>query len=47
VQDAGDFIKSIVFGGLDGIITTFAIVSASVGASLPRKTVGALLSLEI
>ena len=37
--DAGDFIKSLVFGGLDGIITTFAIVSAAIGASLPNKTV--------
>lgn len=37
--EAGDFIKSLVFGGLDGIITTFAIVSAAVGASLDRKTV--------
>eukprot|EP00615_Pteridomonas_danica_P001058 CAMPEP_0114359166 /NCGR_PEP_ID=MMETSP0101-20121206/22811_1 /TAXON_ID=38822 ORGANISM="Pteridomonas danica, Strain PT" /NCGR_SAMPLE_ID=MMETSP0101 /ASSEMBLY_ACC=CAM_ASM_000211 /LENGTH=301 /DNA_ID=CAMNT_0001502569 /DNA_START=38 /DNA_END=943 /DNA_ORIENTATION=+ len=37
--EAGDFIKSLVFGGLDGIITTFAIVSAAVGASLSKKTV--------
>jgi len=36
---AGDFIKSLVFGGLDGIITTFAIVCAAVGASLSNKTV--------
>lgn len=27
-----EYVKSIIFGGLDGIITTFAIVSASVGA---------------
>ena len=32
-------IQSLVFGGLDGIITTFAIVSAAVGASLGFKTV--------
>jgi DNA damage-binding protein 1 len=37
--EAGDFIKSLVFGGLDGIITTFAIVSAAVGADLSKKTV--------
>lgn len=28
----GNVIKSLIFGGLDGIITTFSIVSASVGA---------------
>ena len=27
------FVKSIVFGGLDGILTTFAVVSAAVGAA--------------
>lgn len=37
--DSGDFIKSLVFGGLDGIITTFAIVCAAVGANLGNKTV--------
>lgn len=34
-----DVIKSLVFGGLDGIVTTFAIVSAAVGAGLSQKTV--------
>ncbi len=34
-----DYIKSIVFGGLDGIITTFAIVAAVAGASLPLEVV--------
>jgi hypothetical protein len=29
-----DYVKSIVFGGLDGIITTFAVV-ASVRAGFP------------
>lgn len=34
-----DYIKSIVFGGLDGIITTFAIVSSVIGASLSPQVV--------
>jgi hypothetical protein len=33
-RDAGKYVKSLVFGGLDGIITTFAVVAASVGGSL-------------
>jgi len=31
-------VKSIVFGGLDGVITTFSIVAAVAGASLPIQT---------
>ena len=34
-----DYIKSIVFGGLDGIVTTFAIVASVVGAKLPIEVV--------
>jgi len=34
---AGHYIKSIVFGGLDGIITTFAIVSGVAGANLSTE----------
>lgn len=34
-----DYIKSIVFGGLDGIITTFAIISAAAGSGSDYKTV--------
>lgn len=30
----GEYVKSIVFGGLDGIITTFAIVAAGVASGL-------------
>jgi vacuolar iron transporter family protein len=32
-------IKSLVFGGLDGIITTYAIICAAVGANFSHKTV--------
>mmetsp|Transcript_6965 Transcript_6965/g.10196 ORF Transcript_6965/g.10196 Transcript_6965/m.10196 type:complete len:260 (+) Transcript_6965:803-1582(+) len=35
----GDLIKSMVFGGLDGIITTFAIVAASVASQFTFFTV--------
>ena len=35
----GEYIKSMVYGGLDGIITTFAVVSGVAGASLPLKIV--------
>lgn len=35
----GKFIKSIVYGGLDGIITTFAIVSGVSGAHLDSSIV--------
>ena len=31
--------KSLVFGGLDGIVTTFAVVAASVGGSLTSDVV--------
>ena len=33
----GKHIKSIVYGGLDGIITTFAVVAGSTGAALSSK----------
>jgi VIT1/CCC1 family predicted Fe2+/Mn2+ transporter len=33
-QEQGQFIKSIVYGGLDGIITTFAVVAGVAGAAL-------------
>lgn len=38
-HEASDYIKSIVFGGLDGIVTTFAIVASVVGASYPLEVV--------
>ena len=33
-QEQGRFIKSVIYGGLDGIITTFAVVAGVAGASL-------------
>ena len=33
-QEQGRFLKSIIYGGLDGIITTFAVVAGVAGASL-------------
>ncbi|KAM9987685.1 hypothetical protein ACTFIZ_003057 [Dictyostelium cf. discoideum] len=38
-EESGEFIKSIVFGGLDGIMTTFAIVAAATGAGLTRGVI--------
>ena len=36
---SGKYIKSMVYGGLDGIITTFAVVSGVAGASLSFRVV--------
>ena len=33
------YIKNIIFGGLDGIITTFSIIAAAVGAQLEQRTI--------
>jgi len=35
----GDYIKDIVYGGNDGIITTFAVVSGAVGAGFELKVI--------
>lgn len=36
--ESGGRVKSIVFGGLDGILTSFAIVAGAVGAHLSPVT---------
>ncbi|MFW6231282.1 MAG: VIT1/CCC1 transporter family protein [Nanoarchaeota archaeon] len=38
-KTAGNYIKSAVYGGLDGIITTFAVVAGVAGASLSSGVV--------
>lgn len=43
-KSEGNYIKSLVYGGMDGIITTFAVVAGVVGASL---STGAILILGI
>lgn len=35
----GAYIREIVYGGNDGIVTTFAVVAGTVGADLPHYTV--------
>ena len=37
--EANDLVKSLIFGGLDGIITTFAIVAAVAGAGMSTNTI--------
>jgi len=38
-QEQGQYIKSVIYGGLDGIITTFAVVAGVAGASLSAGVV--------
>lgn len=35
----GDYVKSMIFGGLDGILTSFAIVAGAAGGRLPVQVV--------
>lgn len=37
--EGGEYVKSMVYGGLDGIITTFAVVSGVAGASLALRII--------
>jgi vacuolar iron transporter family protein len=38
-SSAGQYIKSLIYGGLDGIITTFAVVAGVAGAALSPSVV--------
>ncbi|KAL3817228.1 hypothetical protein ACHAXA_009515 [Cyclostephanos tholiformis] len=38
-QTDGGFIKPVIFGGLDGILTSFAIVAAAAGGNMPVPVV--------
>mgnify|MGYP003686470551 FL=1 len=38
-ESTGKYIKNIVFGGLDGLITTFSIIAASFGADFEIKLI--------
>ena len=35
----GEYIRDIVYGGNDGIVTTFAVVAGTVGAGMPRYVI--------
>lgn len=37
--EASDYVKCVVFGGLDGIMTTFAIIAAAAGSSQAFSTI--------
>ncbi len=39
MRRGGDFIKSFVYGSMDGIITTFSVVAAVVGGDMAVGTV--------
>jgi len=35
----GEYVREIVYGGNDGIVTTFAVVAGTVGAGMPRYVI--------
>ena len=37
-SDAGDYLKSFIFGGLDGTVTTFTLACAAIGGNYPVQT---------
>lgn len=39
VEKLGPYIREIVYGGNDGIVTTFAVVAGTVGANLPHSII--------
>lgn len=43
---SGEYVKGLVFGGLDGIITAFASVSAVVGANYTTGVIFVLVSVS-
>lgn len=46
-KDTGEYLKAVVFGGLDGILTSFAIVAGSAGERTPRLGVEVLRWLSV
>lgn len=38
-QLEGEILKSIIFGGLDGILSSFAIIAGAAGGSLSTETI--------
>jgi vacuolar iron transporter family protein len=36
IHEKGSFLKDVVLGASDGVVTTFAVVAGSIGASLPN-----------
>jgi len=46
MKGSGQYIKAAVFGGLDGIVTTFAVVASVTGANLPTGVVIIMVSRE-